>query len=52
MVNPRAAASASARAFRSADVVPANITSPPIRFTASTLIAGAVSGMTTTARVR
>jgi hypothetical protein len=39
-------------ALRSVDVVPAKMTSPPSRFTASTFTAAAVSGMTTTARVR
>ena len=49
VVHP-ATASASARWRRSSEVVPATTTSPPQRRTPSTLTAGAVSGITTTAR--
>ena len=49
MVRPRAAASVSARARRSADVVPSKITSAPNDLAPSTFTRGAVVGITTTA---
>ncbi|HXW05631.1 MAG TPA: hypothetical protein VD833_10400 [Vicinamibacterales bacterium] len=49
IVRWRAAASSSARVRRSADVVPAKITSAPNDLAPSTLMRGAVVGITTTA---
>ena len=49
MVRFRSRATASARTRRSSEVVPSNITSAPNAFVPSTLTAGAVVGITTTA---
>ena len=49
MVRPRSAASASARRRRCTEVVPSKNTSAPYDRVPSTLTAGAVSGITTTA---
>ena len=49
MVRPRSAATASARRRRCTEVVPSKKTSAPYERVPSTLTAGAVSGITTTA---
>src|SRR5207245_67963 len=50
IASPSRAAIASARRWRSSEVRPASTTSPPHFFTPATFTAGAVSGITTTAR--